>query len=139
MQIPCQVIEVDPFKLLSRNRKDLYNQSNNNFLGASLAAHGDMVVTCMPRAKSNWYERGSVTGACFGKENSADSMTLLFDIPRLSKNDWRYLRMMGHSISLTNKNELIIGAPLATPEIPDDIKVKECAHLPERDESQIKR
>ena len=97
----------------------LYNRSNNNFLGASLVANSGMMVACAPRAKSNMFDgTGSVTGACFAKDNRSDALTHIFDLPRTDNDDsWKYFRMMGHSISLTDKDELIIGAPLAIPEI----------------------
>ena len=98
----------------------LYNRSNDNFLGASLVANSGMMVACAPRAKSNMFDgTGSVTGACFAKDNRSDALTHIFDLPRTDNDDsWKYFRMMGHSLLLTAEGELIIGAPLATPNVP---------------------
>ena len=53
----------------------IYNRSNDNFLGASLAVSGGngngghVLIACAPRAKSNFYGyyKGFTTGACFRK------------------------------------------------------------------------
>lgn len=99
---------------------DRLDAKEKAWLGATVVKTSRRVYTCAPRTKPMGVYRNMTAsmGTCYSYDPNVKEASPLFDFDdrrgtAFSAYGWHFLTAMGHSLALTNDDNIVVGAPLA--------------------------